>query len=713
MSIIFESLNVEYLNGKVNVRQPVRLATVTSGTLSNYTDGNTLDGLTLVDGDRILVKNQSTDTENGVYLVTLGSPERTFDFITPVNGIVIHVLEGTNAHTSWTCVSPSGLDTVDTDPILFSQTDLYGTLPVSRGGLGVATLGSGNVLVGNGTSAVTSTKAAPSGDFVGTSDSQILTNKTLTSPLVNTNSLSLTSLTNSKSIVFQPGGSNSTSTTFVSTQTSNIVINLPDSSGTLATTAYADSVAQGLNVKSPVKAASTGDLTLNADLNGAPTYNASGGATSNGQFTATLLVSGVFNIDGVAILSNDRILFKNQTSGLQNGVWYATISGLSLTLDRTTDYDTSAKVGDGDYIWVEQGATTPDTAFVLTTNNPITLNSTSLVYEKFSRAEQIVAGNGITKSGTTLSANLKANGGLTFETGSIAVDLGASSITGTLAYGDGGTGATSLTNGNVLVAGASAVTTTKAAPSGDFVGTSDSQTLTNKTLTAPVVDKITSANGDVLNFSNVASGVNYVDISNSISGASPKISSAGSDTNISLELIPKGTGTIDVKSGGVKIYDSSNAVTLKAPTLSASYNFTLPVDGGTNGYNLVTNGSGVTSWAAPSASLYTFSLVAAQINVNTTSYTTIATFAWKYTGTSNRVIIFEVANYVDRSLSIQILDVTNATTLMSVTGITTNSFRSDAFTAPSSDARLAIQVRKSAAGGTNPQIYGLQMQFSA
>ena len=47
------------------------------------------------------------------------------------------------------------------------------------------------------------------------------------------------------------------------------------------------------------------------------------------------------------------------------------------------------------------------------------------------------------KSGNTLSVDLKSNGGLVIESTEIAVDLAASSITGTLAIGDGGTGATS------------------------------------------------------------------------------------------------------------------------------------------------------------------------------------------------------------------------------------------------------------------------------
>lgn len=57
---------------------------------------------------------------------------------------------------------------------------------VADGGTGVVTLTSGGVLVGAGTSAVTTDKAAPSGDFVGTSDTQTLTNKTITSATINT-----------------------------------------------------------------------------------------------------------------------------------------------------------------------------------------------------------------------------------------------------------------------------------------------------------------------------------------------------------------------------------------------------------------------------------------------------------------------------------------------------------------------------------------------
>ena len=65
---------------------------------------------------------------------------------------------------------------------------------------------------------------------------------------------------------------------------------------------------------------------------------------------------------------------------------------------------------------------------------------------QFSGAGQITAADGLQKSGNTLSVDLKSNGGLVIESTEVAVDLGASSITGTLAISDGGTGATSASN---------------------------------------------------------------------------------------------------------------------------------------------------------------------------------------------------------------------------------------------------------------------------
>ena len=68
------------------------------------------------------------------------------------------------------------------------------------------------------------------------------------------------------------------------------------------------------------------------------------------------------------------------------------------------------------------------------------------------------AGDGLDLTSTEFSADLKANGGLVIESTEMAVDLGASSITGTLGVADGGTGATTLAANSVLTGnGTSAV----------------------------------------------------------------------------------------------------------------------------------------------------------------------------------------------------------------------------------------------------------------
>ncbi len=66
-----------------------------------------------------------------------------------------------------------------------SLSGLTTPLTVAQGGTGVVTHGSGKILVGAGTSAIVSTLAAPSGAIVGTTDTQILSAKTLTLPQIN------------------------------------------------------------------------------------------------------------------------------------------------------------------------------------------------------------------------------------------------------------------------------------------------------------------------------------------------------------------------------------------------------------------------------------------------------------------------------------------------------------------------------------------------
>jgi hypothetical protein len=102
----------------------VKCATTTAGTLaSDYENGDTVDGITLATGDRILVKNQATASENGIYLVAAsGAPARVVDLYTGdgAAGVLTIVEQGTvNGDTAWLCTTNSGSDVVGTGDLAF------------------------------------------------------------------------------------------------------------------------------------------------------------------------------------------------------------------------------------------------------------------------------------------------------------------------------------------------------------------------------------------------------------------------------------------------------------------------------------------------------------------------------------------------------------------------------------------------------------------
>ena len=185
----------------------------------------------------------------------------------------------------------------------------------------------------------------------------------------------------------------------------------PTSDNDAANKGYVDSVAQGLDVKDSVKVATTANITL----------------------------SGTQTIDGVAVSADERVLVKNQNTASENGLYLCKAS----TWTRTDDLAAGADAA-GAFAFVEQGTVNGDNAFVCSSDKGSAVTGTNnLTFVQFSGAGQVIAGDGLDKSGNTLSVDLKSNGGLVIESTEIAVDLAASSITGTLAIGDGGTGATS------------------------------------------------------------------------------------------------------------------------------------------------------------------------------------------------------------------------------------------------------------------------------
>lgn len=103
------------------------------------------------------------------------------------------------------------------------------------------------------------------------------------------------------------------------------------------------------------------------------------------------------------------------------------------------------------------------------------------------------------------------------------------------------------------------------------VTTSSTDTLTNKTLTAPKfadLGFIADANGnELIILDTVTSAVNEVTLANAATGNAPTLTASGGDTNVSLNLVPKGSGTVQI--GGVAAVTTTGTQTLTNKTLTS------------------------------------------------------------------------------------------------------------------------------------------------
>jgi phage-related tail fiber protein len=140
------------------------------------------------------------------------------------------------------------------------------------------------------------------------------------------------------------------------------------------TKAEVDNLATGISIKQSVRIGTTGNITL----------------------------FGTQRIDGVNLVSGDRVLVKNQTNKTQNGI-YVVSSG---TWTRSIDADENVEVKSGLYCLITSGSTQSNTGWILTTPNPITLGTTELTFVQFNGLGQVTTGTGLVKDGTTISLDL-------------------------------------------------------------------------------------------------------------------------------------------------------------------------------------------------------------------------------------------------------------------------------------------------------------------
>lgn len=126
----------QYVDGVaqgLDVKQSCTAIALSNITLSGP---QTIDGVALVAGDRILVAGQTAGTANGIYVVAAGAWSRSADMPVGSNaaGAFTFIEQGTvNADSGWVCTSDSGSAVVGTDALVFSQFSGAGSITAGDG----------------------------------------------------------------------------------------------------------------------------------------------------------------------------------------------------------------------------------------------------------------------------------------------------------------------------------------------------------------------------------------------------------------------------------------------------------------------------------------------------------------------------------------------------------------------------------------------------
>lgn len=166
-----------------------------------------------------------------------------------------------------------------------------------------------------------------------------------------------------------------------------------------------------------------------------------------------------------------------------------------------------------------------------------------------------------------------------------------------------------------------------------LVGRATTDTLTNKTLTAPKIASggfIADANGnELIIFTTSASAINDITFANASAGNNPKFSATGGDSSIGIDFQTKGSGTYrllgtSTQAAELRLFentnDGSNYTGFKVGTQATDITYTLPTAGpAANGYVLTSTTGGVMSWSAMSGGM---ALAGSDLTDRTTTSTT-------------------------------------------------------------------------------------------
>jgi hypothetical protein len=264
-------------------------------------------------------------------------------------------------------------------------------------------------------------------------------------------------------------GTLGTSTANITTAniTAGTVSTAPVNNNDIVNKQYADAIASGIHFHEAVALATTAALPANTYNNGTGGV----GATLTGN------ANGALSVDSTLTVVAERILVKNEVAGANNGVYVVTQVGSAGTpyiLTRATDFDSVGtgvdQIDEGDFFLVTSGTANANTAWVQQTPPPITIGTTTILFQQFSAPITYTAGTGLSESptytfniantgtaGTYGSASqvpvfvTNAQGQVTSVTNT-AIAINGSAVSGNIT-GQAGSVANALTAGTFLTSG--------------------------------------------------------------------------------------------------------------------------------------------------------------------------------------------------------------------------------------------------------------------